>query len=361
MSTLWHYIVGEILKPLAIVLAVLVILFSSYSATEFMSDAVNGLLATQTIADLIGLKVLIALEVLIPISLYIAIVLALGRLYSESEVVAMFALSITPARIIAAVMTLALALAVIVASISLYGRPWAYRKLHEASAQADSSVNLDDMKPGTFYVDRGNRWLIFIGTRSGPAQTAGDVLIRCTVGGVEQTIHAQTASQLDPVAPGARKRILLEDIQIHELRGASNGGPDQVVQARTMLFDLGLLQAPPPGYSAVTADSASLSRSSVLSDIAEFQWRLSTPLSTLLLGLLAVPLSHARPRAGKYSKMGLAIALYSAYYLLCTTARTWVQKGDIGVRPGIWWVPALLTCVIAALIIEWTPRPRLRL
>jgi len=361
MHILNAYLAREIYRPFITVLGVLVVLFASYSATQFLSDAISGLIPTGTIAELIMLKVLIALEVLIPISLYIAIVLSLSRLYSESEIVVMFALSITPAKIIRAVLGLSVLLALVVAAISMYGRPWAYQRLHELSAQADSTVNFDDMEPGTFYLDRNNRWLIFIGNRNGPDRIAGDVLIRCTVGGQEQTIHADRARQLDPPGTSLRPRVLLEDAHVYELGGDAVSDEDRVMQAGQMIFDLGVLQAPPPGYSALTADIVSLSRSDDLTDIAEYQWRLSTALSTLLLSLLAVPLSHTRPRSGKYAKMGIAIGLYSAYYLLCTTARTWVQKGDVPIQPGIWWVPALLFVVILAMILEWRPWPRLKM
>ena len=64
-----RYLIREISKPLATILAVLVTLFASYSAAEFLSDAVNGLLPTNTIGEMIGLKALISLEVLIPVSL----------------------------------------------------------------------------------------------------------------------------------------------------------------------------------------------------------------------------------------------------------------------------------------------------
>src|SRR5215471_535995 len=82
-------------------------------------------------------------------------------------------------------------------------------------------------------------------------------------------------------------------------------------------------------------------------DLAELQWRLSTPISTLLLGLLGVPLSRAKPRQSRYAKIAAAILIYSAYYLLCTSARTWVQHGAIGAFPGIWWAPALLAAFVA--------------
>ena len=86
-----RYLAREIGKPLLIVLGVLAILFGSFSAARFLSDAVNGLLPTDTIAALIALKVLIALEVLIPISLYLSVMLAYGRLHSESEITAVLA------------------------------------------------------------------------------------------------------------------------------------------------------------------------------------------------------------------------------------------------------------------------------
>ena len=92
-------------------------------------------------------------------------------------------------------------------------------------------------------------------------------------------------------------------------------------------------------------------------DVAELQWRLSTPVSMLLLGLLGVPLSRAKPRQSKYAKMGTAILIYSGYYLLCTSARTWVQHGTMPSLPGIWWAPALLFLVLVA-VASW-PLPRL--
>ena len=89
------YLIREIGKTMAVVLGVLVILFASYSASGFLADAVNGLMPADAIAELITLKVIISLEVLIPVSLYIAVVLAFGKLYSDSEFTAMFALGVT--------------------------------------------------------------------------------------------------------------------------------------------------------------------------------------------------------------------------------------------------------------------------
>src|SRR5581483_8149557 len=97
-----RYLLREIVGPLAIVLSVLTVLFTSYGAAGFLSDVLNGLLPTQMIVQVIGLRTLIALEVLIPISLYLAVVMALGRMYSDSEVAVMFAMGLSASRVMGA-------------------------------------------------------------------------------------------------------------------------------------------------------------------------------------------------------------------------------------------------------------------
>ena len=59
-------------------------------------------------------------------------------------------------------------------------------------------------------------------------------------------------------------------------------------------------------------------------------------------------MSRPRPQQSRYTKVGAAILVYVGYYMLCTSARTWVQHGAIASFPGIWWVPALLGLFLLA-------------
>src|SRR6201994_1882428 len=129
-----RYLVREILGPFALVLTVLCVLFMSFGAAGFLSDAVNGLLPTSMIVQVIGLRTLISLEMLIPIALYLSVVMALGRMYVDSEITALFALGWTPAKVLGIVFGLSLCAAVAVAGISLIVRPWAYSRSHELSS-----------------------------------------------------------------------------------------------------------------------------------------------------------------------------------------------------------------------------------
>ncbi len=340
-----NYLIREISRPLGAILGILVALFGSYSAAGFLSDAVNGLIPIETIAELIALKVLISLEVLIPISLYISVVLAFGKLYGDSEFTAMFALRITPTRVMRAVFMLAGGLAVLVAFLSLVVRPLAYEKLHLLSKRAELSLNVSAMGAGTFYVGQHGKRAIFLAHREGPGSPAQDVFVQRWHEDHIEIIHARLAYPLEQATPDTGSEIYLSDAHIYEI-GHTDDHPDRILTAKGIVVHPDSRDQAPPEYSSVAAGSLALAASDTPADIAELQWRFSTPLSTLLLGLLGIPLSRSKPRQGKYQRFGTAILIYSGYYLLCTSARTWVQHGAIDRFPGIWWAPALLALLL---------------
>jgi len=154
---------------------------------------------------------------------------------------------------------------------------------------------------------------------------------------------------------GGQRRVFLANAHIYDL-DTKNPAHDQVVAAEGVSVNPDGVPPGPPGYSPVAAPTQRLAASHAPADIAEFQWRLSTGISTLLLALLGMSLSWGRPRQSRYTKFGPAILAYSAYYLLCTIARTWVEHGRVGPLPGLWWAPAALTVAILAIwIIRLAP------
>jgi lipopolysaccharide export system permease protein len=75
-------------------------------------------------------------------------------------------------------------------------------------------------------------------------------------------------------------------------------------------------------------------------------------VTTLLLGMLGVPLSRANPRQHRNTKVGIAILIYAGYYLLYESARTWVQIGVLPPFPGLWIAPASLVLVLIVALLE---------
>jgi lipopolysaccharide export system permease protein len=345
-----RYLLREILGPFAVVLTVLCVLFMSYGVAGFLSDAVNGLLPTSMIVQAIGLRTLIALEMLIPISLYLAVVMALGRLYVDSEMTALFALGWTSSRVMAIVFGLSLCTAVIVAGLSLIARPWAYTRSHELASVAEATLNSNNMQPGTFYVTGRGERTIYIERRDGPAAPAGGVFVQLRLrGGGTRIIYAESIAQLPPVEGGPRFHLSGAHVYDIDVDGSAS---EVVLNANGLDIHLVSPSARPPDYSAIAASTTHLRSSDSAQDIAELQWRQSTSVTTLLLGMLGVPLSRAHPRQHRNTKVGIAILIYAGYYLLYESARTWVQIGVLHPFPGLWIAPASLALVLVCALLE---------
>ena len=345
-----HYLLRQILGPFAVVLTVLCVLFVSYGAAGFLADAVNGLLPTSMIVQVIGLRTLIALEMLIPISLYLSVVMALGRMYVDSEMTALFALGWTSARLMRIVFALSLCTAVVVAGLSLVARPWAYTRSHELASVAEASLNSNNMQPGTFYVTGKGERTIYIERREGTAAPAGGVFVQLKLpAGGTRVIYAVSIEQQAPVEGGPR--FHLSGAHVYDLDVDGSAG-EVVLNAKDLNLQLVNPSTRPPDYSAVAASTAHLSTSDAAADIAEFQWRQSTCVTTLLLGMLGVPLSRANPRQHRNTKAGIAILIYAGYYLLYESARTWVQIGALRPFPGLWIAPASLALVLTFALLE---------
>lgn len=354
-----RYLIREILKPLMVVLGVLVILFTSYGAQSFLSDAVNALLPTNMLVQLVGLRTLIALDVLIPISLYLSVVLAFGRLWSDSEFTAMFAVGHSPGRVLGVVVAFSSCVALVVGGLSLFARPWAYEQRHRLSDRAAAALNTEDMEAGTFYVDDPGHRTIFIERRAHRGAPGQDVFVQLQFGGSTRIIHAGSAKEV-PDAGLEGSELRFTDAHVYEI-GRAGRDSNLVLNVRDLVLHIPSPQIGSPEYSSNAATTAHLAGSHSNPDTAEFQWRLSTSCSTLLLGALAVPLARSRPRQRKHAKIGTAILLYAGYYLFYDSAVTWVRSGALPAFPGVWLAPALLAVMlIAALLgprLAWRRKP----
>ncbi len=115
-------------------------------------------------------------------------------------------------------------------------------------------------------------------------------------------------------------------------------------------FDL-KLDHQDPEFKSTTA----LLKSNALSDVAEFQWRISVPIAAILVVLLAFPLSVSSPRQGRFANLGIAIVIYLIYSNLLILMEAWVADGKFPAIPGMF----LVHIGMLVLIIILTMRQRL--
>ncbi len=335
------YLVKEVLKPSAAVCAVLVILFTGYCWMTFLDKAVNALIPGNILASLIGLKVGIAMEVLLPVSLYFGIILGLGRLYADSEMKGFMSCGVSPYRMLGTIMVLSSVVAILVGALSLYLRPFAYAQSYQLKGQAEAVLSVDNLDTGHFYERREGALVFFAEGQDPETNRLQGVFVQSGHHDKLRILMAREAEDhIDPDS-GLTTPVLYDGIEYKLTRGGEISHISQF--SRLTIYPEGITL----DYKRKAAPTKELWASDSRKDIAELQWRLSTPFSTVLLGLLAVPLSRALPRTGKYAKIFTATVIFAIYYFLGLLAKTLVEKGTLPLIPGLW----LIVIGLAVLVV----------
>src|SRR3546814_19304720 len=91
----------------------------------------------------------IALEVLLPIALYVAVVLGMGRLYSDSEMDFLRAAGLGEIQLLIPLLRLALLLALLVGVLSTVVRPRIAIALYTLRARPEARAEIDRIDPKT--------------------------------------------------------------------------------------------------------------------------------------------------------------------------------------------------------------------
>jgi lipopolysaccharide export system permease protein len=75
---------------------------------------------------------------------------------------------------------------------------------------------------------------------------------------------------------------------------------------------------------------------------AELQWRLSQPLSVLILSALGVLLGKASPRGGKSIGLLIGVVIFMLYNNGLLMAKGALERGEIDAWIGLWWIHLLV-------------------
>jgi lipopolysaccharide export system permease protein len=334
-----RYIITEIVKPALAILTVLLAVFASYSAVTLLAEAVGGAMPLGTAGRIILFRIGMAIEVLLPTTLYLSVIIALGRLYKDSEMTALAACGVGPKGVIVPVLLLALPVAGLSAFASLYLRPEAYDNIYRLKREASDIFEMSMLESGRFMEIDSGKYTFFAEDFDANHTLARRVFLRTANGDSRQVIIAEEMRQGSRHPEGYRNLLFHRGVVI-EFPIFGEGG--KIINFTEAQYPLASNNKDRQRYQRKASTTRFLFGSDRLEDIAELQWRLSTPLTTIVLALLGIPLSRTNPRRGNFAKLGIALVIFALYYQLFAVAKTQVENGVVPIIPGIWWVPALL-------------------
>jgi len=343
-----RYLLRQLWPPFLGVTLVLSAIYFTFALARFLTDASAGLLQLSEVLHLTGLRWLIAQEVLLPIALYLGVILAWGRLYQDSEMTALKAGGLSDWRLLRPLLRFCLLLVVMVSLLSVWVRPWAWQKAYNIEAQAEASAEIDRIGSARFNAYAQDR-TVFIEQIEDEGQLKG-VFIRKRTPELFELLSAPEGQFTAYVTEDSHELTLYNALGYRE---TPEGPP---VQGRFGSLSLRFPAKTPEEVidKAKTKSTQELWQSHEPHDSAELQWRLSAPLTPLLLLLAAVPITHSGPRQGRYARLLMGLGVYAVYFNMMGVARTWVEQGQAA---QIAWVHGALLLLIVAL--WWRGRYRL--
>lgn len=337
MSTLNRYVLREVALAWLAVTAVLLVVLVSNELAQILGQAAERGYPRAVIVDLIWLTSVQNLTVLVPVGLLLGIVLALGRLYHESEMAAIRACGVGPGQLLRPIGLLTAAVALLLAWAALIAAPEAFSRAADIKREALRVAEFGLLEPGKFHTFAGGS-AVFYAESSDPDGTLHKVFLERHEQDRIEVVLADRAKHVTE-ENGALHLIVLYDGERYE------GSPGMATLRRVRFGEHGIpvrIGARESGPARVeTRGTLDLWRDRTAPAQAEFQWRISLPLMAVIVALLAVPLSELRPRQGRYARIGVVILVFFVYVNLLSAARTWIEKGWIDAAIGVWWTHAL--------------------
>ncbi|MCZ8130675.1 MAG: LPS export ABC transporter permease LptF [Steroidobacteraceae bacterium] len=351
MATLDRYVLREVALSWLAVTGVLLLILVANQLAAVLGQAAERGYPRSVIVGLIGFTSLQNLTVLIPVGLLLGIVLALGRLYHESEMAAIRACGVGLSRLLRPVGVLAAVVTGLLAWLALDASPRAYAEAQEIRREALRQAQFGVLEPGRFHSFAGGDAVFYAESRD-PDGTFRNVFVqRRAQDRVELVLAARARHVVEE--GGALHVLVLYDGERYE------GLPGQPQLRRIFFEEHGLpvrVTDPESGPLRIEArPTTELLRAADAASHAELQWRLSLPLMALVLTLLAVPLAELQPRQGRYGRIGLAILVYFVYANLLSAAKTWVEKGTLDPALGLWWTHLVVLAGAAWLWFRQSP------
>lgn len=345
MTLISRYILREAFSVSVLVIAVLLLIFMSNQFAEILGDAAADELPREAVFSILGFTFLRYLTLLAPVGLLLGIMLALARLNRDSEMAALAACGVGPAQCLKAISILTVLLAALVSWLALEKAPEASRNIEEIRLQARESLELGALEPGRFVTPDSGRTVLY--AREVEGEQLRDVFLQREQDGRVVVILAASGERVQDAVSGDLSFVLYSGRRYEGVPGESNFS---IAEFEEHGIPIAMRIDEEPEEAVEAKPVVDLLASDDPEDRAELQWRISTPLSIVLLALLAVPLSRSSPREGRYARVGAAFLIYLTYANSLSIARVWVERDQVPEWLGVWWVHAVLGIIAIAML-----------
>ncbi len=339
---------------------------------RYISAAADGQLAISLIFPVVFFRMPQLLEIILPVSLLLGILLSIGELNDSNEMTVIKATGTSEGRIMAIGMGAALFVAFVVALFSFYVSPKGNAYVGQLANAQGLKSELSQLSPATFYELKNDGGTVYAGSVDDERRGMSEVFvfrpepIRGLMGAVDrsssgsrQTIIYANRGYQEYREEGGFYFVLEDGVQFEGLPGQADFLVTEFERYSQRI------EEPDDRVNALTTDQESRVITELLDQedqqsIAELHWRLSLPVSVLLMAAIAFPLSRSNPRQGRYYLLIPALIMFLLYMVALNTGKEALSNGEGSALGRIWSVHLVIFMLTLAFYFWPAFRDRLK-
>jgi lipopolysaccharide export system permease protein len=288
--------------------------------------ASKGIIPNDSILTILVFSLLKYLPILLTLSLFLTILLTLSRWFRDSEMMIWFSSGLGLTSFIRPILFFSLPIILLIGFLSLYLSPWATQKSEEYKAGLKNRDELATISPGSFKESKSKERVFYVEGFGDLGSKVKNVFVQSEQNGKLGIIVSNEGSRVSTntddeyivLKKGKRYEVNHENNNFTEIKFSDYGF--LVEKKLPPIIDVNQVEAMPTLLLLMTKGNR---------EIAEFVWRVSLPISGIVLIILAIPLSFINPRSGRSVNIIIAIMIFAIYNNLMGVTQSYINLGKL--------------------------------
>ena len=336
----------------AIVFIIGLVLFGNQFVLTVQESVEEGI-PFQELMPLVSLNMIRDVSLILSLSLFLAIIITISQLYKNSEAIVMNSLGLSDKNFLLFIQPLVLLSFVIIFFLTIYAVPWAKQQKNIMEEETKNASEFSFITEGEFEIFK-----------------EGDIVFYASESKVQNVVNQQNMEEIfiyafddgNPIivlASEAKKYIDSKNKSTYlKLKdGVRYQGIPSNENVKILDFNEYDIEIVSGELQKSLATHTKIEGKSTLDLIkeggryanAEFQWRVSQPITVLILSVIGVFLGKASPRGGKGVNLLIGVVFFMLYYNGLLIAKSSIELGEIDPIIGLWGVHLFMLLLILLL------------
>ena len=304
----------------------------------------------KELMPLVGFNMLRDIPIILTLSLFLSIIITISQLYKNSEAVVMNSIGLGDRDFINLIKPIVFVSFIIVFYLTIFAVPWAKQ---QKSIAEDVTVNASEFSfitEGKFESFK-NGEIVFYASESNITDTVGEqnmeeIFIYALDKGKPVIVLASEANKYTNAETESIYLRLKNGIRYEGLPGNENINILNFEQYDLEIVS-GDIQKSISNFSEIEEQNTiDLLREGGVKANAEIQWRISQPVSVLILSIFGIFLGKSSPRTGKGINLIIGIVVFMLYNNALLVAKSSIESSQLSPIIGMWGIHLSLLLIL---------------